>query len=466
MDIAREDLSLFLNACAAATSQREFYSSEEEQRVSLNFLHEYICGNYRTLYARTLAAGINHHNQAEVIFQLLSTGKACPAEFRPIENRLITAALRQLPPQRAWKLLERLQQARVNNRRTRKVIEGFIQNRPDLPFDAVKYRRKVRSSMQHAHIRNTGEISRFLFEGLKKPFETPLLERFRNAHYSKEALYDLPYSIAEGFASKHNIPRKEFLKRIEGKLTERERLRVQKSSGGKIQLNPEKLSLTELCAYVLGLALSERRDREEELTLFLNRATRATLRRMGQVPVPDQRVAAVLDNSYSSRGSNMKQNRPLAVAMSIDSLLTAGCSQYRAFWTHHVGNPLLNHPKGQTYLAERLLDALEWGAQTILVVSDASENDVPEAFEQIHQAYRKMGGKASIVHLSPVFDAETYQVKPLVKDLPALGIRAGEDLATTLAFARFSTRDTTLLELESYLQSRVDALLAHLEGQP
>ncbi|GEM47627.1 hypothetical protein [Deinococcus cellulosilyticus] len=466
MDIAREDLSLFLNACAAATAQREFYSSEEEQRVSLTFLHEYICGNYRTLYARTLAAGINHHNQAEVIFQLLSTGKACPPDFRATENQLITAALRQLPSQRAWKLLQRLQRSRVNNRRTRKVIEGFIQSRNDLPFDAVKYRHKVKASMQHAHMKSTGEVSRFLFEGLKKPFETPLLEQYRTAHYSKEALYDLPYSIAEGFAAKHGVSRKDFLKRIEGKLTERERLRVQNSSEGKIQLNPEKLSLTELCSYVLGLSLQERRSRGEELMSFLTRATRATLRRAGRLPLPEHKVAAILDNSYSSSGSSMKQNRPLAVAMSADFLLGASCSQYRAFWTHPVGNPLLNHPKGQTYLAERLLDALEWGAQTVLVVSDACENDVPDAFEQTYQAYRRMGGKASIIHLSPVFDAETYQVKPLLKDLPALGIRAGEDLATTLAFARFSARETTLLELETYLQSRVDALIGQLERQP
>ncbi|GGJ24696.1 hypothetical protein [Deinococcus roseus] len=464
MDITREDLSLFLNACAAATSQQEFYSSEQEQRVSLRFLHQYICGNYRTLYARTLAAGLNHHNQQEVIYQLLSSGKDCPAEFRLLENRLITAALKQLPPQRAWKLLQRLQGGKVNNRRTRKVIATFIAGRKDLPFDALKYRRKVKAAMQHAHVKPSGEVSAFLFEGIKKPFVTPLLEQFRRAHYSKEALYDLPYSIAEGLAAKHQIPRAEFLKRIEGKMTDRERLRLQSSSAGKIQLNPEKLSLTELCVYVLGLTLDDRRNREEELTGFLQRSAHAILRQNGKLPLPDHKMAAILDNSYSSSGSRVKKNRPLAVALSVDVLLQNACKDYRAFWTRPVKKQLLNHAKGQTFLAERLLDALEWGAQTVLIVSDACENDVPGAFEQIYQGYRQMGGKAQIFHLSPVFDAENYQVKPLVKDLPALGLRAGEDLGTTLAFARFSTGKSTLLELETYLQGRVDALLSAAGG--
>lgn len=466
MDITREDLSLFLNACTVATSQKEFYSSETEQRVSLRFLHEYICGNYRSLYARTLAAGINHHNQSEVIFQLLSSGKQCPEALRPLENRLITAALKALPPHRAWKLLMRLQESRVNNRRTRKITQHFLESRKDLPFDAVKYRRKVRAAMQHAHLKPEGEVSRFVFEGIKKPFEHPLLETYRLAHYSKEKIFDLPYSIAEGFAAKHNLNRADFLKRIQSKMTDRERLRLQEKSAGQVAFDPARVSLTELCSYLLGLPLNERRERAEEMHLWLQQAALSALKRTGPLPLPHHKVAAVLDNSYSSSGSEVKQNRPLAVALSVDALLRASGGVYQAFWTRPVQDPLFTHARGQTFLAERLLDALEWGAQTVLLVTDACENDVPGAFDQIYRAYRKMGGKASIIHLNPVFDAENFQVKPLSRDLPALGLRAGEELPTALAFGQFSTGQSTLQDLEAYLTTRAEKLFALTGGGP
>ncbi len=57
--IESEDLVTFINAGFACTRQREFYSDELEQAFSIKFLHEYMLGNYRRLYALTLAAGIN-----------------------------------------------------------------------------------------------------------------------------------------------------------------------------------------------------------------------------------------------------------------------------------------------------------------------------------------------------------------------------------------------------------------------
>ncbi len=70
--VAHEDLVVFLNACFACTGQREFYSDGHEQTVSIAFLHDYIRGNYRRLYARSLAAGVNHFNQGRILLELLS----------------------------------------------------------------------------------------------------------------------------------------------------------------------------------------------------------------------------------------------------------------------------------------------------------------------------------------------------------------------------------------------------------
>jgi hypothetical protein len=99
--VAGEDLVMFINACLACTGQGEFYSDAYGQGVSIDFLHDYILGNYRLLYARTLAAGINHFNTAQIILKLLATGRDTPPEHRAEEGALIAAALSALPPQRA-----------------------------------------------------------------------------------------------------------------------------------------------------------------------------------------------------------------------------------------------------------------------------------------------------------------------------------------------------------------------------
>ena len=65
--LERDDLVTFINACNACTRQAEFYSDDKGQGVSIEFLHEYILGNYRRLYARTLVAGINQFNKGLII---------------------------------------------------------------------------------------------------------------------------------------------------------------------------------------------------------------------------------------------------------------------------------------------------------------------------------------------------------------------------------------------------------------
>jgi hypothetical protein len=61
--VACEDVVMFVNAAIASTAQREFHSRAGAQRMSLGFLHEYVLGNYRDLYAATLAMDINHSMQ-------------------------------------------------------------------------------------------------------------------------------------------------------------------------------------------------------------------------------------------------------------------------------------------------------------------------------------------------------------------------------------------------------------------
>lgn len=160
--VAREDLVLFINACFSCSGQREFYSDGSNQRVSIDFLHRYILGNYRLLYARTLAAGINHFNAAQIVVNLLSIGKDTRPEHRVEEGALILATLRALPPNRAWRVLESVRKRKINNRRSRAITRQYLESRRDIVFESIKYRSKVRSSMRHCHLNMPGEIGNFL----------------------------------------------------------------------------------------------------------------------------------------------------------------------------------------------------------------------------------------------------------------------------------------------------------------
>ncbi|WP_428263673.1 hypothetical protein [Haliangium sp.] len=465
---------MFINACFACTGQREFYSDAAGQRVSIDFLHRYILGNYRRLYARTLAAGINHFNQAQIILNLLATGRDTPARDRPEENALITRALAALPPQRAYRLFEALRDRRVNNRRTRALIRAYVGARRDLVFDAVKYRSRLRTAAAHAHLGLAGEIGSFLFQGLnKRRFSTELLETYRQAHFSKDAVYRLPYTIAEGLAVKHRIPRDQFLAGIADRMTAGEKLRLQREAARRevaLDFDLARAALTRLCIYITALAPAERKHRADELSDALDRSAARAFRR---TPYRLGRVAAVLDRSYSSSGTSDKRRRPLAVAMAGAYLLRHAASEFRALWTPRIDPDLagaagadahfMATPGGQTELARPLLEALKWSPELVVIISDGYENTPPGATTQLVRAFRDRvpgAGAISIVHLNPVFDVDHFAPKALGPDLPTVGIRDAEDLLTMLGFARFAEGSAPLHELEGYLGARTAQLLA------
>jgi len=461
--IEREDMVMFINACFACTGQKEFYSDAHGQGVSIDFLHEYILGNYRRLYARCLAAGINHFNKGHVITNLLATGQLTPKAQREEEGALIFAALRELPTQRAYRVLESLRDRKINNRRARAVARRFLSERNDLAFEALKYRNKLRAATTHAHLALPGELGKFLFRGWQRQrFETPLFEKFRQAHYAKEAIYELPYTIAEGFAAKHEIPRDEFLARIEARMTIEEKLRLQQTAKREtttLDLDLGRVGLTRLAIYLLALPVSERAKSRAVIEAAFQQASLRALRR---APRRLGRVAAILDRSFSSSGSSEKRRRPLAVAWATSQLLRAASEEYRAFWTPRLDDELQVVAQGQSDLATPLLEALAWGADLILIVSDGYENDPPHGAAEVARVFKNRldpDRKTSIVHLNPVFDAEHYAPRSIGSAIPTVGLRDAEDLLTMLGFARFADGSAPLSELEDYLAERVKRML-------
>ncbi|HEY3478901.1 MAG TPA: hypothetical protein VGL02_08365 [Streptomyces sp.] len=470
--LTAEDVLLFANAATTSTGQREFHSDDGAQRLSLDFLHAYMLGNYRELYAATLALDISDHNAALIVRNLLETAREATAEQRAAEGRLIARRLALMPPQRVYALFTALRRAKVNNRRTRAIMRDWLAARPDPSFDAVKYRGALKAALRHAHLPPaTAELGPFLFSprGGGRRFAAPLLETWRRAHYEQAAVYELPFTVAEGFAARHGLDRGAFLERIAPRMTRLERLRVQESAAalgaGSVRADLTRMPLTRLASYVLGLPLGERAARRAELTAALRAAAR---RSAGPQARTWGRVTAVLDDSFSAYGSGHKRRRPLAVALAAHHLLAALADEsgYTGLWTSGRQDALLAFPYGATPLGERVLDALETSPDLLLIVSDGWDNAPPGLAAEVLRVWRERldpAGRVTVVHLNPVYDAEVFDVRRLSPAVPTAGIRDAEDLPSLVGLARFATGRTGLPELRAHLDARTAAFLASPE---
>ncbi|GAA2051506.1 hypothetical protein GCM10009839_68120 [Catenulispora yoronensis] len=466
--VAAEDVLLFVNAATASTGQREFYDTADEQAMSLEFLHEYMLYNYRDLYAASLALGINDHNALMAIRGLLETARNATPGQKATEGTLIARRLLTLPPPRVFRLFKDLRRHGVNNRRTRAIVRDWIKGLESPAYHAVKYRSGFKAGLKHAHIDiGDGELRDFLFGPLAhKPYTTPILETWRQAHYTSSALYKLPYTVAEGFAAKHGIDREVFLARISDRMTPLEKLRTGEDPVDPLALlnesakyhGPQQIPwLTRLAVRVLALPLDERAARRAELTEGLRRFAAVEA---GELAGTWGRVTAVLDDSFSSFGSPVKRRRPLAVALACHFLLEALAApgQYTPLWMSGRKDPLLTYPGGPTPLGLRLIDALETGPDRIVVVSDGWDNSPPGLAGEVLRVWRARldpEQRVDVVHVNPVFDADTLDVRALSPDAPSVGIRDAEDLVSLVELAQFAQGLLGLPELMAYLDGRV-----------
>jgi hypothetical protein len=461
--LAASDLLLFVNAAITATGQREFRGDAHRQRLSLDFLHSYMAGNYRDLYASTLALDINDHNAALIVRRLLgSPGEASPDERR-LEGRLIAARLALLPPQRVYGLFRMLRRSRVNNRLTRAIIRDWMAARPDPAFDAVKYRGAVKEAVRHAHLTPSDELGPFLFAPRRqKRYSTAILDSWRRAHYERAAVYELPFTVAEGFAARHGIDRAVFLAHAAPTMTRLERLRLRGSAdraGVDVAVDLAAMPLTRLACYVLSLSLDDRAARRAELTGALRAAA---LRAAGRHAGRWGRVVAVLDDSFSSIGSVQKRRRPLAVALAAHFLLEALAATYIPLWTSGRTDARLLYPFGATPLGERVLDGLEHAPQRLLIVSDGWDNAPPGLAAEVLRVWRARldpRRRTAVVHLNPVYDADDFDVHRLSAEVPTVGVRDAEDIPALVEFAQLASGTGELDVLRSHLTQRTAQFL-------
>lgn len=461
--VGREDLVGFISAALACTGQAEFYGDALGQAVSIDFFHTYMIGNYRRMYAHCLAAGVNDFNRTTIIINLLCTAALASLPDRGEEGRLIAAALRELPPNRVYRVFERLVELRLSNRRVRRIVRDYLDARREPELHALKYRRRLSKIAAHFHLRLAPEHSSVLFRlNRVRRFETPLFESFRRAHHDERAIYELPYTVAEGLAARLGVRRDRFLAKIAPRLTKHERLRLQ-SAGRNIAAIAEqdlsRHSLTRLAIYFLSLSPAQRRLQFDDFDQAMRAAAARLVRRAG---LRLGRVALILDNSYSASGSPAKRDRPLALALACHYVLHEATDQLSVRWTSPPSSLCDLKAVGHTDLASPLLAALAEAPSLVVLVSDGYDNDPPGGAAEIVRVFRTRldpERATALVHLNPVYDASEYATKAIHPAMVTLGIRDAEGLPTLLGFARFIDGSAGLPELQALLEVRARELV-------
>lgn len=463
--LACEDLLLFAGAAVSGTGRREFHSQASEQGLTLDFLHEYVHLLHPDLYAAMLALPVNDHNALRIVHTLLSRPRP-DGPGHPRENELIRRRLSRTPPQRVYRLFRRLAGERVNNRRTRATVRAWVEARPNPALDAVKYRRGLHDAVRHSRARLPEDVDRFLFSSPRRrrrhrPEDSPLLKAHSRAHYSARDLYELPYTVAEGFAAHHKVPRARFLEGIAERTTNRERLRLNESSR-RAGVAPAgalgDASLLDLCSHVLGLPVDERERRREELEEALARSARhAAGPAAGTWPA----TALVLDDSHSSSGSPVRRNRPLAVALACHHLMSVLSPAASTYWLSGWTDHLTVRPLGPTHLAERILDALASSPDRVVVVSDGHDS-APALLADTLRLWRHRvdpDHTVSLVHLNPVLDVAGMGPRPLSPAVPTLGLHDPATLPALVELARFGEGRLGLSDLRAHMDTAVHAYL-------
>ena len=110
----------------------------------------------------------------------------------------------------------------------------------------------------------------------------------------------------------------------------------------------------------------------------------------------------------------------------------------------------------------RILDGLERRPDRLVVVSDGWDNAPPGLAGEVLRVWSDRldpERRTSVVHLNPVYDSGTFDVRRLAPGVATVGIRDAEDGAALIELARFGTGEATFDQLRRHLADRVDRFL-------
>lgn len=455
----------FLDVTATATGRASYYNRRGQAERAAAETHQAVFDLDRGIYSLMLALpGVMDRARQTGLVALLGH----PRNGRPgllelgQETQVINHLAGSLPPQRLFKLFGWLQQERVNNTRTRKLILRSILAWPDLEWISIKYRRKLRAGLTHAWGKRTASIIReilakshwkpeelklinryvtpylprgslvevegrleclcFILGGQRYAWSLPRLRAYLNARREFQAGAPLPPEVMEGIRSTFHPARSpaDVLDLTKRQATTGQRIAMQRSAqekGVKIEFDPTKYDLSRLYVYAYEMGTNNGRpDRDMAVAMAQKAQAKAA-----SLPWSFDHVGIVVDTSESMKGSGQQKWRPIAIAMGLHDMLIAASERSTVCYSHGTLVPM-PVPGGDTDLAKVFLEVAKEEPEAIFIITDGYENSPAGRLAEVVARWRDLGYTTPLYQLSPVLAAEAHGLRPLAPDIAALPV--------------------------------------------
>ncbi len=322
-----------------------------------------------TLYALCACLQkIQPWQQARILFLLLAeTRRHLDASTRIVLERITLFLLATLPTEVILTVFLSVRRSRANHRHTVQSILSYLLQHPDL-FALIRTRNPaVRDCLEHVlgktRARQFYDFGPRRGESIKPP---ALLKRYGG---SDERLRKIAAAlqIPSRSAAELPVPQPEF-----------------------------GLPIVPPAAFDSGLIQTLLRLYREGTSPLLVEALEEAIALCGSaLPSLSIPIAFILDASASMRGHSPNEYLPIALAVALERVLQARCSQLRTYTVGGFGWPPA--PEGASDLASALLNALEAVPDLVLLVTDGGENTNAGEVERILATRVKFGQQVPVV---------------------------------------------------------------------
>jgi len=452
----------FIDAIQTITPKASFYNTKDQRVSELKKIHNQIKDIDEDLYKLFLFyPGINDYNKLNIMGSVLSQKSmsflTMPVVTDDVKELLahdsFISILRNTSYARVLRFFLELKERKVNNKRLKKTVLNFILRDPKLISRSVKYRTKIRDLLTHVYgLKTSSLLCSFLslkagsspsiektlrkevyrYSSLSKEelkdffmfvFKVPVTEYsveiytvYKEAHKDIEKGSSLPYETLLGIRNAHykDYDLKNIFEKTSKTMTKSQKITLQRSSekrGVKISTDFSGYDSVKLYKYAYERGWSE------EIKQAIDKSVRKSLSKF-QMDLKD--ICLVVDNSQSMEGRSDSKNDPISRVMSISKFLELSSESCKYFFTGKTENTELPTVGGESSLGRTLIRALKEKPDTVFILSDGYENAPEGMTDLVIKGVQKIGLNTNIVHINPVFAAESSKVRSLSNKIATL----------------------------------------------
>jgi len=455
----------FLDTIGTFSHRGSFYNALSELEDVAAHAHLAMFGIDRGLYAVMSAhPGATDYSRQVSVGTMLSNprGEQVPSMLTAGEEYIALSAISgSLPYHRMLNCFIALQENRVNNSRTRRLILSTVLNDKALVWHSVKYRKKLRAVLTHAYgermvhilgsilaksmLALTHKESNILrtalhyYDGLGAELVCECLSFIfgndNSTHPMHVAFYAaredlgagkiLPPEVLEGIRSMYHpeVSDAIVMTLTKDRMTSGQKIVLQSAAekkGVKVAFNPGSYDPTKLYIYLFerydSIDLEEATKIEEALERKAEEAAAAIPLRLG-------RIGIVVDNSASMEGHGTQKYRPIARALAMRDMFQAASDGPAILkYTNPGAYELVVEPSGDSHLALPMLDTIREGAESVVIISDGYENAPAGRTAEVVEQLKRIDGAVPIYQVSPVMSAEAGGAKRLSDNIAMLPV--------------------------------------------